>query len=117
MRALRAVADAFIPRGGPLPLGADDVGTAERLAGYLERMTPATRTGVRMLLRAWELAPLASRHLRRFSRLAPDARAAWTDACDTSRSPWRRIPLGLLKTLCLAAFCADPRVEAALGYT
>jgi len=35
MRALRAVADALLPAGGPFPLGADDVGTAERVAAYL----------------------------------------------------------------------------------
>src|SRR5438094_550839 len=116
LRVLRALAEALIPPGGPFPLGAGDVGTAERLARYLQRMAPETQGQVRLLLRAWEAAPLASRHLRRFSRLAPAARDAWVERCLTSRLPWRRIPLLLLKTLCLSAFCADPRVEAALGY-
>src|SRR5205823_5282397 len=116
LRVLRAVAEALIPPGGPFPLGAGDVGTAERLARYLQRMAPETQGQVRLLLRAWEAAPLASRHLRRFSRLAPAARDAWVERCLASRLPWRRIPLLLLKTLCLSAFCADPRVEAALGY-
>src|SRR5439155_800602 len=108
--------EALIPPGGPFPLGAGDVGTAERLARYLQRMAPETQGQVRLLLRAWEAAPLASRHLRCFSRLAPAARDAWVERCLASRLPWRRIPLLLLKTLCLSAFCADPRVEAALGY-
>src|SRR6058998_669496 len=116
LRVLRALAEALIPPGGPFPLGAGDVGTAERLARYLQRMAPETQGQVRLLLRAWEAAPLASRHLRRFSRLAPAARDAWVERCLASRLPWRRIPLLLLKTLCLSAFCADPRVEAALGY-
>src|SRR5207247_698433 len=116
LRVLRALAEALIPPGGPFPLGAGDVGTAERLARYLQRMAPETQGQVRLLLRAWEAAPLASRHLRRFSRLAPAARDAWVEHCLASRLPWRRIPLLLLKTLCLSAFCADPRVEAALGY-
>ena len=116
LRVLRAVAEALIPPGGPFPLGAGDVGTAERLARYLQGMAPETERQVRLLLRAWEAAPLASRHLRRFSRLAPAAREEWGERCLASRLPWRRIPLLLLKTLCLSAFCADPRVEQALGY-
>src|SRR5439155_1086976 len=64
LRVLRAVAEALIPPGGPFPLGAGDVGTAERLARYLQRMAPETQGQVRLLLRAWEAAPLASRHLR-----------------------------------------------------
>src|SRR5438046_1641200 len=116
LRVLRALAEALIPPGGPFPLGAGDVGTAERLARYLQRMAPETQGQVRLLLRAWEAAPLASRHLLRLSRLAPAARDAWGERCLASRLPWRRIPLLLLKTLCLSAFCADPRVEAALGY-
>jgi len=116
LRTLRAVAEALVPPGGPFPLGAGDVGTAERVGRYLGGMAPETRRQVRLLLRAWEAAPLASRHLGRFSRLAPAARAAWVEQSLVSRLPWRRIPLLLLKTLCLSAFCADPRVEEALGY-
>ena len=116
LRTLRAVAEALIPPGGPFPLGAGNVGTAERAGRYLAGMAPETQRQVRALLHAWEGASLASRHLRRFSRLAPAARAEWVERCLASRLPWRRIPLLLLKTLCLSAFCADPRVEDALGY-
>ena len=116
LRVLRAVAEALIPSGGAFPLGAGDVGTAERAGRWLAGMAPETERQVRLLLRAWDAAPLASRHLRRFSRLAPAAREAWVARALASRLPWRRIPLLLLKTLCLSAFCADPRVEAALGY-
>ncbi len=116
LHTLRAVAEALIPPGGRFPLGAGDVGTAERAGRYLAGMAPETQRQVRLLLRAWEAAPLASRHLRRFSRLAPAARDEWVERCLASRLPWRRVPLLLLKTLCLSAFCADPRVEQALGY-
>src|SRR5207253_11475576 len=85
LRVLRALAEALIPPGGPFPLGAGDVGTAERLARYLQRMAPETQGQVRLLLRAWEAAPLASRHLRRFSRLAPAARDAWVERCLASQ--------------------------------
>src|SRR5256712_11798386 len=116
LHTLRAVAEALIPPGGPFPLGAGNVGTAERAGRYLAGMAPETQRQVRVLLHAWEGASLASRHLRRFSRLAPAARAEWVERCLASRLPWRRIPLLLLKTPCLSAFCADPRVEDALGY-
>jgi choline dehydrogenase-like flavoprotein len=116
IRTLRAVADALIPAGGPFPLGAEDVGTGDRLAASLSRMPPGIRRQLRILLRAWNAAPLASRRLRRFTQLSPAARADWLASCQASRAPWKRIPLTLLKTLCLSAFCADPRVEEALGY-
>src|SRR2546426_5819038 len=46
---------------------------------------------------------------RRHTRLQGD----WSsDVCSSDL----RVPLLLLKTLCLSAFCADPRVEQALGY-
>ena len=116
IRTLRAVADALIPAGGPFPLGAADVGTGDRLAESLSRMAPTIQRQLRMLLRAWNAGPLASRHLRRFTGLSPGARADWLASCQASGVPWKRIPLTLLKTLCLSAFCADARVEAALGY-
>src|SRR2546428_12760164 len=116
LQTLRAVAEALIPPGGRFPLGAGDVGTAERAGRYLAGMAPEAAPQVGPLLGVGGAAPLASRHLRRFSRLAPAAREEWGERCLASRLPWRRIPLLLLKTLCLSAFCADPRVEQALGY-
>src|SRR5438093_12108570 len=97
LRVLRALAEALIPPGGPFPLGAGNVGTAERLARYLQRMAPETQGQVRLLLRACEAAPLAWRHSRRFSRLAAAARDPWVMRCLTSRLPQRRIPLLLRK--------------------
>jgi len=115
-RTVSALAEALLPRGGAFPVSATEVDMIGRVGAYLARLTPATRSQLRVLLRAWEAGPLASRHLRPFSRLAPSARAAWVEQCSTSRAPWRRMPLTLLRMVCLAAFCADPRVEAALGY-
>ena len=75
LRVLRAVAEALIPPGGPFPLGAGDVGTAERLARYLQGMAPETERQVRLLLRAWEAAPLASRRRRGKSGASAASRA------------------------------------------
>src|SRR5262245_36247276 len=117
MRVLGAVADALLPAGGAFALGARDVGTADRIARYLEGVPASTRSQLRWLLRAFDAMPIASRYRARFGALSDEERAAWLQRCDASRLPWRRVPLVLLKTLCLAAFCADRRVELALGYT
>ncbi|TMA35649.1 MAG: FAD-binding protein [Deltaproteobacteria bacterium] len=117
VRTLTSVAEAIIPRGGDFALGAADVGLGERATAWMERLPASARRQLRVLLRAWEAGPLASRHVRPFSRLSPEARTAWIETCAESRAPWRRVPLVLLKMLVLAAFTADPRVEAALGYT
>src|SRR5947208_15569340 len=87
LHTLRAVAEALIPPGGRFPLGAGDVGTAERVERYLAGMAPETQRQVRLLLRAWEAAPLASRHFRRFSRLAPAARTSGSSAASRAGSP------------------------------
>src|SRR5690242_12283393 len=102
MRTLRAVAEALIPAGGAFPIAANDTAVAERVAQYLERVPRGTRKQIGWLLRAWDAMPLASRHLARFSALSDTARGAWLDRCQASRLPWRRAPLVLLKTLCLA---------------
>ncbi|HYV57416.1 MAG TPA: GMC family oxidoreductase [Candidatus Nitrosopolaris sp.] len=115
-RTVSTLAEALLPAVDAFPIGAAEVDMAARVGAYLAHLTPATRTQLRALLRAWEAGPLASRHLRPFSRLAPSARTAWVEQCAASRAPWRRLPLALLRMVCLAAFCTDPRVEAALGY-
>src|SRR5262245_38713028 len=107
----------MIPSGGPFPLGAVDVETAARVARYVAAMPAGMQRQLRLLLRTWEASPLASRHLGRFSRLSPEARTVWLADAESSTLPWRRLPLYLLKVLCLSAFCADPRVEQALGYS
>ncbi|HLY39065.1 MAG TPA: GMC family oxidoreductase [Candidatus Binatia bacterium] len=117
MRTLRAVAETLIPAGGGFPLAAGDAAVADRVASYLERVPRGTQKQIRRLLRAWDVMPIASRHAGRFSSLTDAARTAWLERCQASPLPWRRAPLVLLKTLCLAAFCADRRVEEALGYT
>src|SRR5216684_2591038 len=108
LHTLRALAEALIPPGGRFPLGAGDVGTAERVGRYLAGMAPETQRQVRLLLRAWEAAPLASRHLRRFSRLAPAARDEWVERCLASRLPWRLVLNLPPTTLCHSLSRPDP---------
>ena len=56
LATLRALASAVVPSGGPFPLGADDVDTAGRLAGYLSRLPapePTTQTSAVTSTRPW----------------------------------------------------------------
>ncbi len=117
MATLRALAAALIPRGGPFPLGAADVDTAGRVAGYLERYPAFFRHLFAVLLTVFEYLPLASHWRRPFSRLAPSEQQAFLHECEASRLPLKPLLLRLFKALCLPAFCSDPRVEEALGYT
>jgi choline dehydrogenase-like flavoprotein len=116
LATLAALADAVIPRGGSFP-GASEVGVAGRLDRYLAAFSPAMRRRIRLLLAACEYTPLASRHLKPFSRLRPAARQEFVAEAATSRYPWRRIPVTILMQLCGLAYGAAPEVEAAFGFT
>jgi choline dehydrogenase-like flavoprotein len=117
MTTLRALASAVVPSGGPSPLGADDVDTASRLAGYLSRFPAPARRALLLLITVWEYLPLLSRYRRPFSRLTQSAREAFLRESEASRLPPRRLAAFWLKTLCLMSFTSDPRVSQALGYT
>ncbi len=117
LAVLQRLADVLIPRGGPFPLGAADVDTADRLARYIGRFPRRTRTLLRLLLLWWEVSPLLSRYRQPFSRLDATDREAYLHETYASRRPWLRLPLFWLRTLCLTAFTSDPRVEEALGFT
>jgi len=86
LHTLRAVAEALIPPGGRFPLGAGDVGTAERAGRYLAGMAPETQRQVRLLLRAWEAAPLASRRRRGRSGSSAASRAGSPGGASRSSS-------------------------------
>jgi choline dehydrogenase-like flavoprotein len=117
METLRALAAAVVPRGGPFPLGADDVDAAGRLADYLSRFRARLRRGLLLLVTAWEYLPLLSRYRRRFSRLAQPEGESFLRESEGSRLPPRRLAAFWLKTLCLMAFTSDPEVSRAVGYT
>src|SRR5262244_2908566 len=68
-RTVSTLAEALLPAVDAFPVGAADVDMPGRVAAYLAHLTPATRIQLRALIRTWEAGPLASRHLRPFSRL------------------------------------------------
>ena len=114
--ALAALADSLLPHGGALEPGASDVDVAGQLDAYLDRCAPGTRRTVNLMLTAFNLSSLASRHGRPFRWLGAAAREAYLVECETSRIRQRRETLIALKALILMFFCSDHRIEPLLGY-
>src|ERR1700680_1427425 len=87
---LVAVTDGILPRGGALEPGAVDVNVAGQMEDYLDRCSPGTRRTVNLMLTAFNLSSLASRHARPFRRLSREGREAYLVECETSRIRQRR---------------------------
>jgi choline dehydrogenase-like flavoprotein len=113
---LAALADTLLPHGGTLEPGASDVNVAGQLDSYLDRCAPGTRRTVSLMLTAFNLSSVASRHARPFRLLAPAARETYVLACETSRIRQRRETLIALKALIMMFFCSDTRIQPLIGY-
>jgi choline dehydrogenase-like flavoprotein len=113
---LVALSDGILPRGGALEPGAVDVNVAGQLEDYLDRCSPGTRRTVNLMLTAFNLSSLASRHARPFRRLSRERREAYLVECETSRIRQRRETLIALKALILMFFCSDDRIKPLIGY-
>src|SRR6267143_33704 len=113
---LAALADSLLPHGGALEPGAADVNVAGQLDSYLDRCAPGTRRTVNLMLTAFNLSSIASRHARPFRMLGVTAREAYLLGCEKSRIRQRRETLIALKALILMFFCSDDRIKPLLGY-
>ncbi|HEX9098785.1 MAG TPA: gluconate 2-dehydrogenase subunit 3 family protein, partial [Candidatus Dormibacteraeota bacterium] len=113
---LTALADSILPHGGALEPGAADVNVAGQLDSYLDRCAPGTRSIVNLMLTAFNLSSVASRHARPFRRLGPAAREAYLLDCEKSKIGQRRETLIALKALVLMFFCSDDRIKPLIGY-
>ncbi|HSS93827.1 MAG TPA: GMC family oxidoreductase N-terminal domain-containing protein [Candidatus Dormibacteraeota bacterium] len=113
---LAALADTLLPHGGTLEPGASDVNVAGQLDSYLDRCAPGTRRTVNLMLTAFNLSSLASRHARPFRRLGTAAREAYVVDCETSKIRQRRETLIALRALILMFFCSDDRIKPLIGY-
>ena len=114
-KLLRLFADALIPAGGDAP-GASEARVGERLAALVDGFEPASRNLIKALLAGLELSPLASRQLRPFSRLSPQAQARHVAACEHGRFTLTREIVQGLKTLAMMAYCADENAATWIGY-
>lgn len=113
-RTLVETARAILPAGGVIAPGADETGVALEVARGIGALPASGRASLRAMLAAWEMAPLASRHFSRFSRLGEAGRAAYLESAE--KQGWRRAMLLPLKTLCVAAYAAHPQVADAIGF-
>jgi choline dehydrogenase-like flavoprotein len=113
-RRLERAAAAILPRGGPLAPGAADLDVALSVARSLAGLPRLLRLAFRGLLAAWELAPLASRFRRPFSRLGEAERTAFAVEA-AGRAGLQGVLLGL-KIPCIAHYTAHPRVSEILGF-
>src|SRR6266851_1615270 len=113
---LVALADSLLPHGGALEPGATDVNVAGQLDSYLDRCAPGARRTVNLMLTAFNLSSIASRHARPFRWLGPAAREAYLVDCEKSKIRQRRETLIALKSLILMFFCSDERIKPLIGY-
>src|SRR5256712_12803164 len=113
---LAALADSLLPHGGALEPGAADVDVAGQLDSYLDRCAPGTRRTVNLMLTAFNLSSIASRHARPFRLLGARAREAYLLGCEKSKIRQRRETLIPLKALILMFFCSDDRIKPLIGY-
>src|ERR1700674_3908881 len=113
---LGALCDPVLPRGGASEPGALDVDVAGQLESYLDRCSPGTRRTVNLMLTAFNLSSVASKHALPFRHLSPASREAYLVECETSRIRQRRETLIALKALILMFFCSDDRIKPLIGY-
>ena len=69
-----------------------------------------------LMLTAFNLSSVASRHALPFRLLSRGAREAYVVECETSRVRQRRETLIALKALILMFFCSDDRIKPLIGY-
>lgn len=114
-RILATFAEALLPRGGAMP-GAGEAGVVAKLSALIDSFDPSSRNLVSALLAGLELSPLASRHLRPFSWLSPEAQAQYLAACEATRFAPTREVVSVLKALVVMAYCTNKHVCALIGY-
>ena len=89
---------------------------AGQLDSYFDRCAPGARRTVNLMLTAFNLSSVASRHARPFRWLGPAAREAYLMNCEKSKIRQRREFLIALKALILMFFCSDDRIKPLIGY-
>jgi hypothetical protein len=116
-RALLGTAlDTLVPRGGPFPLGAADVGLDATLARYFASIHALGPVGLRILLRVLEYGTALFERSRPFSRLDAAARERALAAWETSRLAPRRQVVATLKLLAMMHFYERPESWSGIGY-
>lgn len=111
---LAGLAAALFPPGGAIPIDGVTAHVPETFMRYLAAFNPTVRRSLRLLLHAFDLLPLATRHRCRFRHMSPPERTLYIE--EAAAGPvWQRAALAPLKQLLTIAYCADPGVAAAIG--
>jgi hypothetical protein len=83
---------------------------------WMARSPALNRIGMRGLLYALELSPLATGARTRLRRLDRSARTSWLNAIEHARNPHVRLVLKLVKGAAQLSYYGDDRVLALCGY-
>ncbi|MBM4377296.1 MAG: hypothetical protein FJ095_19625 [Deltaproteobacteria bacterium] len=113
-----AVADAFFPPGGPIPLSGTQAGLVRYFDGYVGRSEPFPRFMLRLLLIYAELEPLifGPRHVR-FTRLTQDERLAALESAGLSSIYFRRVTFISMRAVMTMGYLANAEVAKAMRMT
>ncbi len=113
---ITAVADAFFPPAGPIPLSGSDAGILGYFERYLDRTEPLQRTMIRLLVAFIELGPLAFGPRRvPFTRLTQEERIRSLEGMFASRIYFRRVAFTSIRALMTMAYLANEEVARATG--
>jgi len=116
-RIIVALSRCLIPDGGELPVSVNETLAHEFLAKYLRDQAAGARLGIKMLLLAFDLAPvLFIGRFARFVNLTPQEQELYLQDWYASRIYYRRMAMVLLKTLMGMGFYNDPKVLDAIGF-
>jgi hypothetical protein len=110
-----AVADAFFPPGGPIPVSGTEAGLVRYFDGYVRRSEPFPRFMIRLLLVYAELEPLlfGPRHVR-FTRLTQEERLAVLESAGLSSIYFRRVTFISMRAVMTMGYLAAPDVARAM---
>lgn len=115
IRTVARLADVLLPEGHDLP-SASAVKVAHLLDENIALWDRTNRSGLRWLIRMWEISPLLSRHHTRFSFLELPERVDYVERAMKSKVAAKRLCLLALKQLILLVWASTSEVEDALGY-
>jgi hypothetical protein len=106
-----AVADAFFPPDGPIPVSGQQAGLARYFNGYLGRSAPRQRFLMRLLMLFTELSPVSFGPVHKpFTKLSHAERLDFLQSASTSRIYFRRVAFVSLRALMTMAYLGNDEV-------
>lgn len=113
---VRAVADAFFPPGGPIPVSGTEAGAVDYFDGYVQRSSTRQAVLIRLLLAFTELSPMIFGPRRqRFTVLSHDERVRFLDTARSSSIYFRRVSFVGFRALMTMAYLANDEVARHVG--